>query len=188
MPTKAYDANDLLAGIYVELDNGTRVQLSNAGVYNDLLSAGVSCSDASCSKSDVEAYNDLLSAGGSYAIASCSKSNKDIIADAVYEIWAAKLKEEEKEKEKVEKKLLGTVKIKYNDQVTKNPLSIDHVIFSGPATIVFWADGDKTIVKCKPGDEYSYDVGIAMATLKKIFGDSYSVYKNDVKRKIKTYG
>lgn len=135
----------------------------------------------------VKIYNDLSSDGVLYSDASCCrKSDKDIIADA-FEMWTTKQKEEEK-KAKVEKKLLGTVKIKYNDQETKNPLSIDHVIFSGPATIVFWADGDKTIVKCKPGDEYSYDVGIAMATLKKIFGNSYSVYKNDVKRKIKTYG
>lgn len=148
---------------YVELDNGTWTPLSDVRGCNDLLSNGVLYSATSC----------------------CCKSDKDMIADAI-EMWTTKPKEEEKEK--VEKKLLGTVKIKYNDQETKNPLSIDHVIFSGPATIVFWADGDKTIVKCKPGDEYSYDVGIAMATLKKIFGDSYSVYKNDVKRKIKTYG
>ena len=144
--------------------------------------------DVTVSTTDVRGYNDLVSDGVLYSAASCCcKSNKDMIADAI-EMWTTKPKEEEKEKAKVEKKLLGTVKIKYNDQETKNPLSIDHVIFSGPATIVFWADGDKTIVKCKPGDEYSYDVGIAMATLKKIFGDSYSVYKNDVKRKIKTYG
>lgn len=169
MPTKAYDANDSWAGFYVKLDNGTQIPISDVGFFNDLSSDEVLHSTASC----------------------CCKSDKDTIADTIadaIEMWTTKQKEVEKEKEKVEKKLLGTVKIKYNDQVIKNPLSIDHVIFSGPATIVFWADGDKTIVKCKPGDEYSYDVGIAMATLKKIFGDSYSVYKNDVKRKIKTYG
>lgn len=64
------------------------------------------------------------------------------------------------------------------------PLTIDHVVFSGPATIVFWKDGDKTVVKCTEGDEYSYEVGIAMATLKKIFGSSYSAYRHDVRKAI----
>lgn len=165
MPTEAYYMNDPFGESRVELDNGTWIATPGVRVCNDL-------------SSDVVLHSDY----SSY----CCKSDEDVIAE-MFEMWTTKQKEKEK-KAKVEKKLLGTVKIKYNDQVTKNPLSIDHVIFSGPATIVFWADGDKTIVKCKPGDEYSYDVGIAMATLKKIFGDSYSVYKNDVKRKIKAYG
>ena len=59
-------------------------------------------------------------------------------------------------------------------------IAIKHVIFDGPATIVFWDDGTKTVVKCTDGDSYSYDVGIAMATLKKIFGESYSTYKHAV--------
>lgn len=58
--------------------------------------------------------------------------------------------------------------------------SINRVIFSGPATIVFWSDGTKTIVKCMDGDHYSYEMGIYAATLKKIFGESYSVFKKDV--------
>lgn len=29
-----------------------------------------------------------------------------------------------------------------------------NVIFRAPATIVFWDDGDKTVVKCQPGDTY----------------------------------
>ena len=30
-----------------------------------------------------------------------------------------------------------------------------NVIFHNPATIVFWDDGDKTVVKCQPGDTFS---------------------------------
>lgn len=64
-------------------------------------------------------------------------------------------------------------------------ITLDHVIFDGPATIVFWSDGSKTIVKCTDGDVYAYDVGIAMATLKKIFGDQYGAYRHDVRNAIK---
>ena len=47
---------------------------------------------------------------------------------------------------------------------------IDHVKFSGPATIMFWKDGTKTIVKCTEEDDPNCETGIAMATLKKILG------------------
>lgn len=59
---------------------------------------------------------------------------------------------------------------------------IERVIFSGPATIVFWEDGDKTIVKCMDGDPLNYEMGIAMCTLKKLFGEEgYRKYKKHVK-------
>ncbi|MBP5597131.1 MAG: hypothetical protein J6Y02_17245 [Pseudobutyrivibrio sp.] len=60
-------------------------------------------------------------------------------------------------------------------------IAIERVVFSGPATIVFWDDGTKTVVKCTDGDDYSYEVGIAMATLKKIFGESYGTYRHAVR-------
>lgn len=44
------------------------------------------------------------------------------------------------------------------------------VIFSGPATIVIWGDGSKTVVKCMDGDTYDKEKGFAMAYLKKMFG------------------
>lgn len=45
------------------------------------------------------------------------------------------------------------------------------VIFSDPATIVFWGDGTKTVVKCQDGDTYSKETGLAMAIAKKVFGN-----------------
>ena len=59
---------------------------------------------------------------------------------------------------------------------------IRKVIFSGPATIVFWNDGSKTVVKCTKGDHLNYEMGIAMCTLKKLFGDSYLDFKKDLKK------
>lgn len=61
-------------------------------------------------------------------------------------------------------------------------IKIRKVIFSGPATIVFWNDGDKTVVKCTKGDHLNYEMGIAMCALKKLFGDSYLNFKKDLKK------
>lgn len=50
---------------------------------------------------------------------------------------------------------------------------IKDVIFNDPATIVFWSDGTKTIVKCQKdtGDVYSKETGLAMAIAKKAYGN-----------------
>ena len=58
---------------------------------------------------------------------------------------------------------------------------IKNVKFNGPATIVFWEDGTKTIVKCQDGDDYSKEVGLAMCIVKKVFGNT-SKY-NDIFKK-----
>ena len=44
---------------------------------------------------------------------------------------------------------------------------IKNVIFNDPATIVFWKDGTKTVVKCQDGDEFDPEKGLAMAIAKK---------------------
>lgn len=59
-------------------------------------------------------------------------------------------------------------------------MKIKQVIFHHPATIVYWDDGSKTVVKCMKGDKFNYEMGIAMCTLKKMFGDSYKYFKQDV--------
>lgn len=48
---------------------------------------------------------------------------------------------------------------------------IGRVIFSYPATIVIWADGSKTVVKCQPGDVYSKETGLALCIAKKYLGN-----------------
>lgn len=50
---------------------------------------------------------------------------------------------------------------------------IKDVIFNDPATIVFWEDGTKTIVKCQKGtgDIYSKETGLAMAIAKKAYSN-----------------
>ena len=48
---------------------------------------------------------------------------------------------------------------------------IKNVIFNDPATIVFWEDGTKTVVKCQDGDEFDPEKGLAMAIVKKAYGN-----------------
>ena len=62
------------------------------------------------------------------------------------------------------------------------------VIFNGPATIAFWPDGTKTIVKCQDGEPFDPEKGIAMAILKKLYGGGK--YNNMLNTLIKnaTYG
>ena len=52
--------------------------------------------------------------------------------------------------------------------------AITKVIFNDPATIVFWSNGEKTVVKCCENDVYDPEKGLAMAICKYIFGnDNY---------------
>lgn len=58
---------------------------------------------------------------------------------------------------------------------------IKNVIFNDPATIVFWEDGTKTVVKCQDGDEFDPEKGLAMAIAKKTYGNKGS-YCNKLKK------
>lgn len=53
----------------------------------------------------------------------------------------------------------------------KERFKIKNVIFNDPATIVFWADGSKTVVKCQEGDVFDKEKGLAMAISKRALGD-----------------
>ena len=57
--------------------------------------------------------------------------------------------------------------------------SIKKVIFNNPATIVFWSDGSKTVVKSHL-DIYDPEKGLAMAIAKKALGNEgnyYNIFK-----------
>ena len=58
---------------------------------------------------------------------------------------------------------------------------IKNVIFNDPATIVFWDDGTKTVVKCQDGDEFDPEKGLAMAIVKKSYGNKGN-YCNKLKK------
>lgn len=54
---------------------------------------------------------------------------------------------------------------------------IQQVIFNPPATIVFWKDGSKTVVKCGENDIFDPEKGLAMAISKRAFGDNRDYYE-----------
>ena len=54
--------------------------------------------------------------------------------------------------------------------ISKTTMRIKNVIFHDPATIVYWADGTKTVVKCQPGDIFDPEKGLAMAIAKRVYG------------------
>lgn len=83
------------------------------------------------------------------------------------------------------------VKYYYNDVSTTNAVfntnqiaqtvipKIKDVIYNDPATIVFWEDGTKTVVKCK-NEKFDPEKGLAMAFSKKMLGNKgnyYNVFK-----------
>ncbi len=55
---------------------------------------------------------------------------------------------------------------------------VKKVYFNEPYTIVIWADGTKTIVKCSEGCKYNKYTGFTTCFLKKMIGDQgYSQFK-----------
>ena len=50
-------------------------------------------------------------------------------------------------------------------------LKAKQVIYNPPATVVLWADGTKTVVKCDPEDTYDRRTGLALCYMKKALGN-----------------
>ena len=57
-------------------------------------------------------------------------------------------------------------------QKEEKTFDILKVIYNDPATIVFWGDGTKTVVKCQEGDDYSPRMGLLYCIAKKAFGNT----------------
>lgn len=63
-------------------------------------------------------------------------------------------------------------------------IGIKNVIFSGPATIVFFTDGSKEVVKCDPKDTFDPEKGIALACARKLMGgDGYYAVIREMAKK-----
>lgn len=78
----------------------------------------------------------------------------------------------------------------YADWINKNKekdmriaFGIKKVIFNKPATIVYWTDGTKTVVKCGEKEVFDPEKGLAMAFAKKALGNKgsyYNVFKKNI--------
>lgn len=64
-----------------------------------------------------------------------------------------------------------------NKPTPSNP--IKQVIFNGPATIVYWKDGCKTVVKCQEGAVNDPEKGLAMAVARHYFCDILRMSRYD---------
>lgn len=76
--------------------------------------------------------------------------------------------------------IINEVKRKLNSKAN-NPApyipEIKNVVFNEPATIILWADGTKTVVKCQEGEGYDPEKGMAMAISKKALGNKSKYYE-----------
>ena len=75
-------------------------------------------------------------------------------------------------------KYLSNKQSVFSDTVSSIP-KIKSVIYNDPATIVFWEDGTKTVVKCK-NEKFDPEKGLAMAFSKKMLGNKgnyYNIFK-----------
>ena len=72
---------------------------------------------------------------------------------------------------------------KKKEETNMTAASIKNVIFNPPATIVFWTDGSKTVVKCNAKDEFDPEKGMAMAIAKRCANNSDDFYK-EIKARI----
>lgn len=62
---------------------------------------------------------------------------------------------------------------------------IDNIICQDSAVVIFWKDGTKTTAKCGKDDTFDYEKGLAIATLKYVFGNK--VYQEDMKTLMEAY-
>ena len=84
------------------------------------------------------------------------------------------------EKEELRKEFLSKMKF-LRDKVaeTKNfySLNVSKIIFNPPATIVFWEDGTKTVVKCSAEDKFNEYYGFLVALGKKVYENNSQIKK-----------
>lgn len=64
----------------------------------------------------------------------------------------------------------------FNDSCIRLSFQIDKVIFNDPATIVFWKDDTKTVVKAGNDEYFDKEKGLAMAISKKVLGNKGNYY------------
>lgn len=65
----------------------------------------------------------------------------------------------------------GSVCVSYNT----DPIKPERIIFNDPATILFWPDGTKTVVKAAEDSEFNFYWGFCAAVAEKIFGSNHAV-------------
>ena len=60
---------------------------------------------------------------------------------------------------------------------SKPTLKIKKVIFNNPATIIYWMDDTKTVVKCQNNEPFDPEKGLTMAITKRVLGDKGNYFE-----------
>lgn len=100
------------------------------------------------------------------------KPEESVLDSMRYMHWVDRVMEEAAKKKK---------------ETTMTAASIKNVIFNPPATIVFWTDGSKTVVKCNAKEEFDPEKGMAMAIAKRCANNSDDFYK-EIKKWVEKSG
>lgn len=66
-------------------------------------------------------------------------------------------------------------------------IGIEKVIFNDPATVVYWTDGVKTVVRCHDGDAYDERTGLLLCCAKRLFGNT-GHYNDVLSRAMEEFG
>lgn len=122
--------------------NSTYPALTAKAYISNLSSSGELTIDASCNE-----YQDFID----YVLYGKSEGAK---AKEPKDSFAEKLSED-----------LRDPRLAMKDRVKR---LVKGIKVNGPAIIVFWKDGSKTVVKCE-NEEFDLEKGLAMALLKRIF-------------------
>lgn len=72
--------------------------------------------------------------------------------------------------------IMADVMNKFNINKAGCSVEIKEVIFNPPATIVYWMDGTKTVVKTQEGEDFDPEKGLAMVISKKALGNQGNYY------------
>lgn len=70
---------------------------------------------------------------------------------------------------------IGDIFLGCSEFETKKKLIPERIIFNPPATIVFWNDGTKTVVKAAEDTEFNHYWGFCSALAIKMFGSNHAV-------------
>lgn len=70
----------------------------------------------------------------------------------------------------------------YRDMRESRKLVGEKVVFNPPATVVLWADGSKTVVKCDPKDTFNETTGVALCYMKKALGNTSRALNNALRQ------
>lgn len=133
----------------------------------------------------------LLKASANFEIKMTAQVN-----DAQLAVWEAALGIGSQTKQKEEKNmgpkdttLAEFYRKNFWGIITPTPVKPTKILIQGTATIIWWPDGTKTIVKCQKGDKMDPEKGIAMCVMKKFMGTNKtgSNYLDFAKPAIKEY-